>query len=99
MILPDANWSRERALDWLFHRLQDHLGVGTLLPVYIADEAHGEATFRALKALERGVGAVTIVVGPLTSEASSLADYRLRDMAELGAFLHGLARALRGDSK
>ncbi|KPK55395.1 MAG: hypothetical protein AMS21_13670 [Gemmatimonas sp. SG8_38_2] len=83
---PDIDWDKGRAVLWLLDALK--LDDVAVLPFYIGDDVTDEDAFAALG--ERGVG---ILVGnpPYRTQAS----YGLKDTAEVGRFLQGLAHLLK----
>jgi trehalose-phosphatase len=79
---PDLDWDKGRALLWLLGELG--LAGPDVLPVYLGDDLTDEDAFRAVRG--RGIG---IVVGDEPRETA--ASYRLRDPAEVVAWLERLA--------
>jgi trehalose 6-phosphate phosphatase len=78
---PDVDWDKGKAVLWLL----DALGLNDagVVPFYLGDDLTDEDAFRALAG--RGFG---IVVDP---PAETAADYHLRNVAEVEAFLNAVA--------
>jgi trehalose 6-phosphate phosphatase len=77
---PDVPWNKGRALAWLMDVM--NLDTDRYFPLYIGDDDTDEDAFAVLP---NGAG---ILVGP--EVATTLADYRLADPAEVHAFLERL---------
>jgi trehalose 6-phosphate phosphatase len=89
-IRPRISWDKGRAVLWLLEALGLQ-GKG-VLPVYLGDDVTDEDAFRALAG--RGMG-VLVSETPRPSAAA----LRLRDPAEVRAFLEGLDERLAGGSR
>lgn len=83
---PAVDWDKGKAIAWLLERLG--LDEPDVLPFYLGDDTTDEDAFRALR--DRGV---TVVVA--AKDRPTDARYRLRDPAEVRAFLARLAGATR----
>jgi len=81
-LLPDLDWDKGRAVDWLLDALE--VDPAASLVLYIGDDETDEDAFAALAG--RGLG---LHVGPGVSD--TLADYRLDDPAAVERFLRWLA--------
>lgn len=82
--VPDVPWDKGLCLQALLVRLDETAGGRGFFPVYIGDDLTDEDAFRVLDA---GTG-VTVVVSQ--DERESAAEFRLRDVSEVRAFLEAL---------
>lgn len=83
---PDLDWDKGRAVLWLLRAL--HLDRDDIVPLYIGDDLTDEDAFAALAEGDIGIG---IVVG---EAEQTLAQYALRDLGEVEAFLNKLSELL-----
>jgi alpha,alpha-trehalase len=82
---PRVDWNKGRAVTWLLLAL--HLEGPEVLPIFIGDDVTDEDAFRAVQA--RGFGVLVA-----TEPRETVAAYRLRDPAEVEAFLRWLTERL-----
>ena len=86
---PDVPWDKGRAVLWILDALG--LGGGDVLPIYFGDDVTDADAFRSLSGIGIGIY-VSRVPEP------TLADYRLRNTAEVGLVLERLIAALETPS-
>lgn len=79
--VPDIPWDKGLCIEALLARLDDSAGGPELFPVYVGDDATDEDAFRVLNS---GTG-MTVVVAD--DERESAAEFRLRDVPAVRAFL------------
>lgn len=82
---PDIPWDKGRAVLWILETLG--LDGGGVLPIYFGDDATDADAFRALAGT--GIG----IYVSRTPEPT-MADYRLRNSAEVGLVIERLIAAL-----
>jgi alpha,alpha-trehalase len=86
---PDVPWDKGRAVLWILEALG--LNGGGVLPIYFGDDVTDADAFRALSGIGIGIY-VSRVPEP------TIADYRLRNTAEVGLVLDRLIAALETTS-
>jgi len=84
--VPDIPWDKGQCLQALLARLEETAGGAGLFPVYIGDDVTDEDAFRVLRP-DTGMG---ILVAE--DERDSAAEFRLRDVPAVRAFLEQLSR-------
>ncbi|GAB4347182.1 MAG: hypothetical protein Kow0099_29040 [Candidatus Abyssubacteria bacterium] len=86
---PNIDWNKGKALGWLLDALK--LEGPDAFPIYIGDDVTDEDAFKALK---RRVIGIVVADEPRLS----VADYTLRDPAEVKQFLAALISMRKGES-
>lgn len=86
---PDVSWDKGRAVLWILEALS--LAGSDVLPIYFGDDVTDTDAFRALSGIGIGIF-VSRVPEP------TIADYRLRNTAEVGLFLERLIATLETTS-
>ena len=90
--LPQVNWNKGRAVEWLLKSMCEQLGLpsgvkdrnATAMPIYIGDDVADEDAFAELNQ-GRGVPIVVRKTAPLRNETA--ADFYLRDPRQVAEFL------------
>lgn len=83
--IPDIPWDKGLCLQALLARLDETAGGRTLFPVYIGDDVTDEDAFRMIDA-DKGMSVVVA-----EDRRESAAEFRLRDVAAVEAFLAALS--------